>query len=282
MEVPCGQCLQCRISKRREWSVRILQERGYYEKSLFLTLTYSDENLPYNEGALLPTLRKRDLQLFIKRLRKILGSERRIRYFACGEYGEETQRPHYHLIIFNLGFDDRELIKNCWPYADWSVPAINQKSFGLAESDSIRYVAQYIDKKYNGKLAYNEYEKLNREPVFKISSLGIGRQYADDHKKQFVENKCMIVRGIKMSIPRYYAKRLDLDPKLFEEYAIIKESELVAMYTGLHTTVEGFRNTQNTPDFVELTGKLKKMRKQNNKNLQAKQNLAMLKKMKKI
>nr|WAE43589.1 MAG: replication initiator protein [Microviridae sp.] len=287
LEVPCGQCLQCRISKRREWSARILHERGYHEKSMFLTLTYMDEKLPYNELAVLPTLRKRDLQLFIKRLRKILSySGRRIKYFACGEYGKDSyviqkgsykyqtigNRPHYHAIIFGLGLsqEDKKMVMDCWPYADWSVPKIVNGAFGLAESDSIRYVAQYIDKKLSGKQAIQEYVLKNREPVFRLLSQALGKRYAIENKDQIEQQKCITVRGQKMSIPRYYLKKTGINPDILKENAIIKESEIVANLTGLHTTVEGYRATQGTMKNIKLKESLKKARVQNNENLQAK------------
>ena len=100
--VGCGKCLSCRIAKRKEWSTRLWHELAYHNKSVFLTLTYDDYNVPDNES-----LRLKDLQLFFKRLRKSLykADFPRIKYFACGEYGNMTARPHYHSIIYGLGLD---------------------------------------------------------------------------------------------------------------------------------------------------------------------------------
>ena len=142
--VPCGRCLACRISKRREWSLRMLHELADYDDAMFLTLTYNDDNLPPN-GSLV----KADLQKFFKRLRKRLDVDgRKIRYFACGEYGEQTQRPHYHAIIFGLSLrdEDKQLVVDSWDKMSWHVPQIKKKAFGMVEPDSIAYVAQYIDK----------------------------------------------------------------------------------------------------------------------------------------
>ena len=97
LAVPCGKCIGCRIAKRKEWSLRMLHELTYHPQSSFITLTYDDYHLPSDNS-----LKKRHLQLFIKRLRKNLG-ERRIKYFACGEYGGQTMRPHYHAILFGSG-----------------------------------------------------------------------------------------------------------------------------------------------------------------------------------
>ena len=97
--VPCGKCLACSSNYRRDWVARMLLESQAHSDSVFITLTYSDENLP-DRGSLV----KRDLQLFLKRLRRRLDRLNRdkIRYFACGEYGDNTNRPHYHAIIWNL------------------------------------------------------------------------------------------------------------------------------------------------------------------------------------
>ena len=110
--VGCGKCVMCRIAKRREWTLRLIHESVYWEDSVFLTLTYSDDYLPKNGS-----LDKRQLQLFIKRLRKSLNG-RSIKYFACGEYGDNTERPHYHLIIFGISLcqEDKEKVMMAWPY----------------------------------------------------------------------------------------------------------------------------------------------------------------------
>ena len=90
---PCGQCLNCRITKRQSWTLRILLEMRKHEFNYFLTLTYSNDYIP--EGG---NLEKADLQKFWKRLRKRFGHK--IRFFAVGEYGDQTLRPHYHAVIF--------------------------------------------------------------------------------------------------------------------------------------------------------------------------------------
>ena len=120
--VPCGSCISCRIAKRREWSLRLLHELSYHDDAVFLTLTYDDAHVPPNMS-----LRKRDLQLFMKRLRiKLdrLGIEHCIKYFACGEYGTRTKRPHYHLLLWNFPDNNKQhfpnvtsvlhFIEECW------------------------------------------------------------------------------------------------------------------------------------------------------------------------
>ena len=107
IQVGCGQCIECRMEKARIWAVRCCNESQYYEEegkaSVFLTLTYNEDNLPYvksltKDNVYYQTLYKRDLQLFNKRLRK--NTKEEYRYFASGEYGGNYGRPHYHMLLF--------------------------------------------------------------------------------------------------------------------------------------------------------------------------------------
>ena len=190
----------------------MMHELHYHKDSSFVTLTYDDDHIPD-----FASLRKSHFQKFMKRLRKRL-LERKIRYFACGEYGETTQRPHYHMILFGLSLrdPDKQLVKDSWEYCDWSNRTIERNSFGMVEPESIQYVAGYIDKKFTGELAEREYKDKNREPVFKVSSQGLGRQYCDDYQEEFLDNQFIRYRGNKVSIPRYYLKRLDIKSDFFD------------------------------------------------------------------
>lgn len=100
MLVNCRKCLECRQARAREWSIRCALESDKYVDNCFITLTYAPEHNPI-------TLQKTDVQKFIKRLRKHIGADIKIKYFACGEYGTKRHRPHYHIIIFNYNFSDR-------------------------------------------------------------------------------------------------------------------------------------------------------------------------------
>lgn len=152
----CGQCLPCRINRRRIWSHRILLEACVSASSSFLTLTYAPEFVP-DAGSLVP----RDLTLFLKRLRK----HRQFRYFAVGEYGDHSQRPHYHAALFGIGVEDVEIVRKCW--------GLGFVMLGDLTLQSASYVAGYVTKKMTSKLD----ERLNgRYPEFARMSLrpGIG------------------------------------------------------------------------------------------------------------
>lgn len=247
----------------------MIHELGYHEDSIFITLTYDDSHLPSN-GSLVKT----DLVKFFKRLRKNLG-DRRIKYFASGEYGEHSQRPHYHAIIFGMSLkpEDKELIMKSWPFCDWSNKSIRKNSFGLAEPDSIGYVAGYIDKKYSGDLADVEYYIKGREPVFRLLSLGIGKQFCDDNASQLKHNMFVSTFGVKNSLPRYYIKRLGIDNDLLSSEALARNCETVEKITGLYISSEDLYKSSATKENEVYIEKLKNAKSQSDRNLQAKSKL---------
>lgn len=249
--------------------MRCLHEMDSHEDSIFVTLTYSDEHIPEFQS-----LKKADLQKFFKRLRKRLG-DRKIRYFACGEYGEQSQRPHYHCIIFGLSLDldDVQLVIDSWPFCDWSVPAIRRQSFGLAEPDSISYVAQYIDKKYSGDKAEEEYYAKNRESVFKVASLGIGRDFCDLHVDTLRANGTINYRGSKVNLPRYYLKRLGLDPEEYKQKALDIERAEVLEITGVEKTYDEMYHEAKPAQVRSLQERVQASKKQHDLNLNARVNL---------
>lgn len=165
---PCGQCLPCRINRRRVWTLRLMLESYLHEHSSFITLTYSEDNLPYDQEYR-PTLCKRDLQLFLKRLRKRFDVE--LRYYACGEYGEKSARPHYHAILFGLSpfdLDPEWLLYEGKSGRDFhrhrSSPLYDLWQYGIVHvgecsRQSIQYVAGYVTK----KLVVNKQDTRQKE-----------------------------------------------------------------------------------------------------------------------
>lgn len=103
---PCGKCATCSARRASAWSFRLMQEAKNASSALFVTLTYNTEHVPISKNRFM-TLNKRDLQLFFKKLRKRSGSKN-IKYYAVGEYGGNTKRPHYHVILFNAKYEDIE------------------------------------------------------------------------------------------------------------------------------------------------------------------------------
>lgn len=217
--VPCGQCIACRITRRTHWAIRMYHESLYWPWSIFVTLTYSDENLPFAGS-----LRKRSVVLFLKRLRKRLG-ERSIKYFACGEYGDKFGRPHYHMILFGMfvcenckscnwegSFDkptgDCEIIRNAWKN-DKGEEIGNIRISNLTY-DRCRYVAKYIEKTYITDDMKKEREGLLfcKELPFRISSNGIGFDYVMENAKYLQERMWLYHDGKKVGLPLAYKKKL--------------------------------------------------------------------------
>ena len=191
MTIPCGQCIGCRLKYSAMWAARMVHESQLYDDNCFITLTYDDDHLPSDLS-----LRKRDFQLFMKRLRKRFSSDR-IRFFHCGEYGENFGRPHYHACLFNFDFPDRELfsIRNdVRLYTSDILTDIWGKgmcSVGDVTFDSAAYVARYVTKKVTGDLADDHYQSVDldtgeitwRQPEYTTMSRrpGIGRDWYDKY-----------------------------------------------------------------------------------------------------
>jgi len=163
-EYPCGQCMPCRINRQSAWAGRILLESRSHLTSAFVTLTYTDQALPRTKETGTPTLRKRHLQLFLKRLRASLKVK--IRYFGCGEYGSSTSRPHYHLILFGYPFDQINLIQEAWKQGFTSCFPL-----GIQHAP---YVAKYTTKVQRGSNS-----QIAREQPFALMSQkpGLGTDY---------------------------------------------------------------------------------------------------------
>lgn len=291
--VPCGKCYHCKKQKAREWSVRMLHELENHKYSNFITLTYDDDHIPpYN------SLIKNDLQKFFKRLRQkleaynvILDEEKKIKYFACGEYGnppkfigkqQVTQgyRPHYHAIIFGLGLAnfDKMLIEQSWSKFDKvnnTYEPFGMVHFGLAEPLSIKYVTQYINKKFNGELEHEIYNQTNRENQFKICSNGIGYSYCDKYSQRLSKNMFLTVNGNKTSIPRYYLKKLDIDKTKMKEFAEEQEAKLNMKLAKVKGTYPDYVSEDYSPKNVsQLLNENEKRRKQVDKNIKAKISLS--------
>ena len=190
MQVPCGRCIACRVSRTREWALRLTHELEECPDASFITLTYKD--LPENAS-----ISKREVQLFFKRLRK--SSDKKLRYYACGEYGGRFGRPHYHAIVYGLLPDQetRALVKDTW--------GLGLVHVGSVTYDSCRYVAQYIQKKIVGRDAAAEYG--DREAPFALMSKKIGQKYAlkraDQIKKICVSKKMVNPLDCLVTIVKY-------------------------------------------------------------------------------
>ncbi len=183
--VPCGQCFTCRLNKARFWTFRLMMEARLHQENWWTTLTYSDDYLPQEyidpdtgqifEGS--PgTLSPRHVELFLKRLRKSLFPTQ-LRFFLVGEYGESTNRPHYHLCLFGVGEDVIPHIKKCWtdPVSKLPLGMQDLRSCGPISQQNARYTVGYTLKKLT---KVNDSRLEGRYPEFTRSSKGIGLEFA--------------------------------------------------------------------------------------------------------
>lgn len=265
--VPCGKCIGCRLEYSRQWANRCMLEMKYHDEAWFVTLTYDQAHVPLSwytdpktgEAFQAMTLRKRDFQLFMKRLRKAFPGDH-IRYFAAGEYGDQRLRPHYHAILFGLHLNDLEVyqdhigdfpyytskkLQSVWDsgldnpgvmcYYDDSKTGCNPPTRGMTivapvNWQTCAYVARYVVKKQKGP-ASEVYSAHNIEPPFSLMSRkpGIGRQYYDDNPNlydyQFI-NVATEEGGRKFRPPKYFDRlRLQDSP---DEYKKLSEFRRLA------------------------------------------------------
>lgn len=219
-EIPCGYCEGCRMAHAKEWADRLLMEYSETKKAIFLTLSYDEFNVPWNEFN--RTLYKKDGQDFLKRLRKKF-SDRRLRFYLAGEYGELTSRPHLHLIVFGLSLDDfpdKEIYKitklGFVLYKSNLMESIWQKGYAPFSAYSYRtgaYVARYITKKQRDSKIY--YEALNVLPPYATMSLkpGIGADFLERHKQEYLSTNKLYISdsstSVEVGFPRYLRKKLE-------------------------------------------------------------------------
>lgn len=198
--VPCGKCMACLQTKRAQWTFRLSEELRYSKTAFFVTLTYDDQKIPLkqiSENSFIPIVIKRDVQLFLKRLRKTQKSE--IRYYLVAEYGSNTHRPHYHAIMFNVDAD-REQATSAILKA-WKNGMVH---LGSVTPASIHYVTKYAITK--------TFTPRDAEKPFALISKGIGRQYVHRcrsyHEGNLDHFHVKMEDGILGSLPRYYAEKL--------------------------------------------------------------------------
>lgn len=235
--IPCGQCMGCRLEYSRQWANRMMMELDSHEDAWFVTLTYNDEHLPLSAnpatGEVVATLRKRDVQLFMKRLRKHRPGVK-IRYFCSGEYGDKGKRPHYHLIIYGLKLDDLVYYKHSeeikGKYFNYYLSPFLEKIWSdengqigwvvVAEVawETCAYTARYVMKKLKGEQA-DVYSTLGIEPPFALMSRkpGLGSQYYHDHPDMYnspLVSMPTVRGGIQFAPPKY------IDSLFAEEFPV--------------------------------------------------------------
>ncbi len=233
--LPCGQCVGCRLERSRQWAVRCMHEASLYEDNAFITLTYDEMHLP--RGA---SLDREAFPKFMKRLRRRIDGK--VRYFHCGEYGEQTARPHYHALLFGMDFEDKVLWSTRNGFPVWrsvfleSLWKKGSSEIGSVTFESAAYVARYCVKamtnlSYRKKdresyleavenyytvldpdtgelmMKEKEYTTMSRAP-------GVGKRWFEKFADEVYPSDQVIARGVATKPPRYYDTQHELlDPK---------------------------------------------------------------------
>ncbi len=236
--LPCGRCDGCLLDRSRMWAVRCLHESKMYESNCFLTLSFDNEHLPKDGNVSV-----RDLQLFFKKFRREVG---KVRYFACGEYGDNFGRPHYHVLMFGYDFPDKVPAGKSGEHALYSSVLLSSiwtsglSWIGALTFESAGYVARYVvKKKFGGEMLQHygrvsaetgEYFSVNPEFIVMSRRPGIGATwFAKFQSDVFGRDKFgvideVLVNGKRMRPPKYYDKLLDaVDSELC---SFIKERRL--------------------------------------------------------
>lgn len=218
--VPCRKCPTCLQARTNNWVFKLMQEDKTHALSYFVTLTMDNEYMNAVKGKktkrkdstytnITPngfmSLRKQDVQLFIKRLRKNISKTHNnvIKYYAVGEYGGTTFRPHYHLIIFGANVMD---IEQAW--------SLNGKLIGHVTCDqvngaTIAYTAKYMNK---GKII-PVHANDDRLPEFQLSSQKMGLNYITPqiiryHNADITRNYVTLDGGVKLAMPTAYRQKI--------------------------------------------------------------------------
>lgn len=217
IQVPCGQCSGCRLEHSRQWAVRCMHELKSHPigtPSAMLNLTYDNDHVPPGY-----TLSLRDYQLFLKKLRKITGPN--LRFFGCGEYGDKTSRPHYHIITFNYRPTDTKLYQRKTDYNLYTSEELTKlwgnghAVIGDVSFDSCAYVARYCLKKMTGPKSDEHYQvkmpdgsTFQRLREFNTMSRrpGLAFNYYKKYQAEILAHDNIVMNGHTVNVPRYYDK----------------------------------------------------------------------------
>lgn len=224
--LPCKKCIECAIARNRDWATRICAEASLYENNRFVTLTYDNAHLP--EGA---NIKIEDVQKFMKRLRKRYH-DIDIRSFGCAEYGDRGGRPHYHIMLFNIAFEDEvpgpmrtsfdgakyrcqnsEILSDLW--------GNGYTEIGTVTFASAAYVAKYTRKKLIEGVKERE-DGRERERTIAVSNRpGIGHGYLELHFEQTFGLDQIPLTNKVTPVPEYFMRKIK--EKSEWAYKVIKD-----------------------------------------------------------
>lgn len=214
----CGKCHECLARRRDSWSFRLYHQSLVSNSVHFITLTYAEAPISFNG---VPTLCKRDLQLFFKRLRK--RNKGPLKYYAVGEYGANYHRPHYHVILFGL---DTSLAQRSL-FLSERVWGLGHVDLAISNVRTINYTVGYVMK--GAWQPMDEFD--DRAPEFSCMSKNLGLSYLDektwDYHLDRMINYVRMPNGTLSALPRYYRDRIfskEERKELNEEAKMIRDT----------------------------------------------------------
>lgn len=231
IRVPCGRCVACRRRRQQDWSLRLQKECEDTLKkggsAYFITLTYAPEFLRYKidketgEQYDVPSLCTTDPGLFMRKFRKRYG---KCRYFCCGEYGKQFDRPHLHLMLFlpnkETSISLRPFIEKSWPFG--FVKGIYPFSVKLSE-----YISKYSMKQFGDDYSFKEkpFARMSLKPA-------IGSCYLNPINREFHRRSESFVAwdssGVPFALPRYYKDRIFSRSELDSHNTSVERMRLTA------------------------------------------------------
>jgi len=262
IQIPCGQCVGCRLERSRQWAMRCLDESQLYDRNCFITLTYDEKNIP-SDGSLYVE----HFQKFMKRLRKAYPKDR-IRFFHCGEYGDQNGRPHYHACLFNFDFDDKVKWSEREGNTYYISPSLNRIwkygycIIGEVTFESAAYVARYIMKKINGEKAEEHYKGKKPEYTTMSRRPGIGRGWYDKYKKDLFPHDYKVVNGHEVNVPKFYSNIYELEsPEEFKKVKERRESSIAFTHSKLKRLAGyGVERVDNSYERLQVKEFIKRQR----------------------
>lgn len=235
LDVPCGQCIFCRLKRSTDFGVRMVMESySHSEASTFFTLTYDDELMKGRKHDWKLSVEPKALSMFHHDLCDELDIDPHdrssVRFFGVAEYGGKYSRPHYHVVIFGKNYfrdgSFADAVKRAWPWSSLSCYP------ELLVFENALYVAGYCVDKVTGK-AHEDFYR-GRTPPYMRNSKGMGLQYAKDNVDSLVKHGFRI-NGTRFALPRYIKDRV---PRLYiSEYnrtESLSEKELLAVYDAFN------------------------------------------------
>lgn len=228
LTLPCGSCILCRQEHARQWAVRITHEASLHEENSFITLTYAPEHEPAYGSLHYP-----DLQKFWKRLRMRIARKtgEKLRFYAVGEYGSQSYRPHYHACVFGHAFTEGRIILREQPTMLWTCPALDNAwglghvSVGALNFTTAQYTASYITKKLRSAQRYVRIDEQTGELIalaqprsFSSIRPAVAAEWFEKFGQQIYDHDMVVINGQPQKPPKYYDKKLkEKSPQRMEE-----------------------------------------------------------------